>query len=263
MDGMRNPWKMKQLMIVWAIIIFPNLILVSAYYQPGTWKYAHATFYGDETASETMGGACGYGNLHKEGYGVATAALSTVLFNNGKSCGQCFQLKCVDSKWCFPFVPAITITGTNLCPPNWYQASNAGGWCNPPRPHFDLSKPIFMRFAIWRAGIVPVKYRRVPCQRKGGIRFRFQGNPHWLLVYITNVGGGGDVSNMWVKGSKTGWMKMTRNWGAAFQVFSQLGGQPLSFKLQSGSTYQTITASYVTSSYWSIGQTYQGTANFR
>ena len=28
---------------------------VAGYYRPSPWRYAHATFYGDETGSETMG----------------------------------------------------------------------------------------------------------------------------------------------------------------------------------------------------------------
>ncbi|KAL8137223.1 hypothetical protein V2J09_003224, partial [Rumex salicifolius] len=202
-------------------------------------------------------GACGYGNSNE--FGTSTAAVSTTLYKNGNACDQCFQLKCVDSKWCYPFSPTVTVTAiaTNLCPPNWYVPSNAGGWCNPPNSHFDLSKTAFMRLAVWKAGFVPVKFRRMACPRKGGVRFRFQGNANWLLVYVSNVGGSGDV-----KGSKTGWIKMSRNWGAAFQAFSALGGQTLSFKLQSGSTSQTIIANNVASGYWSSGQTFLANVNF-
>ncbi|KAJ7537317.1 hypothetical protein O6H91_11G001100 [Diphasiastrum complanatum] len=234
----------------------PPLYPGAGTYQTGSWNYAYATFYGDEGAAETMGGACGYGNLYQTGYGTATAALSTVLFNNGVGCGGCYEIKCVDTPNCYAGSPSIVVTATNLCPPNWNLPSDNGGWCNPPREHFDLSKPAFIQIAVWTAGIVPVAYRREPCNKSGGIHFNLQGNKWWLLVLITNVAGPGDISSVSIKGSNTGWMSMTHNWGASFQIFQCLEGQSLSFMITAATTTETVTAWEVAPPDWALGQTY-------
>ncbi|KAL6842385.1 hypothetical protein ACP4OV_027812 [Aristida adscensionis] len=222
-----------------------------------------ATFYGGKDASGTMGGACGYGNLYANGYGVFNAALSTVLFNDGASCGQCYTITCdyaADPWWCKPGV-SVTITATNLCPPNWALPNDDGGWCNPPRPHFDMSQPAWEHIGIYRGGIVPVLYQRVPCSRQGGVRFTMSGFNFFELVLISNVAGSGSIRSMSVKGSNTGWIQLTRNWGANWQCNSALAGKALSFMVTSTGG-QTLYFDAVVPAWWAFGMSYTSNKQF-
>ncbi|XP_010923649.1 expansin-A8-like [Elaeis guineensis] len=233
------------------------ILLASGVIAGGGWDTGYATFYGDMSGGETMQGACGYGDLFKQGYGLETAALSTVLFNNGLTCGACYELRCYhDPNWCFP--RTITITATNFCPPNPTKPNDNGGWCNPPRKHFDLSMPMFGDLVKdYHAGIIPIQFQRVPCIKNGGVRFEIKGNPYWILVLVYNVAGSGDVHAVSVKGSKTGWMSMSRSWGQNWQTWVQLLGQSLSFRVMT-SDERVLQSDNVVPANWQFGQNFEG-----
>ncbi|KAK6920959.1 Expansin, cellulose-binding-like domain, partial [Dillenia turbinata] len=174
----------------------------------GGWDYARATFYGDIHGNETMQGSCGYGDLFEQGYGLETTALSTA---------------------CIKGAGSIRVTATNFCPPNYTKTE--GVWCNPPQKHFDLSMPMFLKITEYKAGIVPVMYRRVQCYKQGGLKFEIRGNPYWTLVLVYNVGGTVQVIDLKIKGSNTDWIQMSRNWGQNWQTGVVLVGQSLSFQV--------------------------------
>ncbi|CAO2037998.1 unnamed protein product [Urochloa humidicola] len=232
---------------------------------PVGWLKAHATFYGGADASGTMGGACGYGNLYSQGYGTRTAALSTALFNDGASCGQCYKIACDRKRagpmFCKPGV-TVTVTATNLCPPNWGYPD--GGWCNTVRPHFDMAQPAWEKIgADTRNGIIPVMYRRVPCVKRGGVRFTINGHDYFNLVLVANVAAAGSIKSMDVKISGSdNWMPMARNWGANWHSLAYLSGQMLSFRV-TDTDGQTLEFTNVVPKGWKFGQTFASKLQFK
>lgn len=203
---------------------------------------------------EVIEGACGYGDLIKQGYGLETTALSTALFNDGLTCGACYKIQCYNSaQWCLN--GTIVVTATNFCPPNYSKPE--GNWCNPPWKHFDLSQPMFREIAVYRSGIVPVVYQRVPCQKTGGVKFEMKGHKWWILVLVYNVGGAGDVADVKIKAPCTSWIQMSRNWGQNWQTAADLLGQSLSFQVTT-SDGQMVQSDNVAPADWEFGGVYEG-----
>ncbi|KAL2333183.1 hypothetical protein Fmac_014396 [Flemingia macrophylla] len=227
---------------------------------PAEWLSATATHYaaGDFAAD----GACGYGDLSG---GLGAAALSEALFERGQICGACFELRCreeesdFDRRWCVPGA-SVTVTATNFCAPNYgSDAESLGGHCNPPKQHFVLPIGAFQKIAFWKAGTgnMPLLYRRIKCRREGGIRFTVSGSGIFISVLISNVGGMGDIVGVKVKGSRTGWLPMGRNWGQNWHVNALLQNQPLSFEV-TASDGITITSYNVAPKDWTFGQSFEG-----
>ncbi|KAH7850979.1 hypothetical protein Vadar_005452 [Vaccinium darrowii] len=241
------------------VIVF--VVAMAMVYVVAGWEPARATFYGGPNGEETLGGACGYSDTIRQGYGLQTAALSTALFNNGAACGACFEIYCAPDphfqNFCKTPAVSIKITATNFCPPNYTKTVDI--WCNPPQKHFDLTLPMFTQIAYPKAGVVPVSYQRIPCFKRGGMRFfmRPEGNPNFILVLVFNVGGVGDVAFVRVKGTTTGWIPMQRNWGQNWFTRTPLKGQGLSFQVTT-SDGRTVESYDVVPPYWNFGQTFEG-----
>ncbi|KAK9285457.1 hypothetical protein L1049_024650 [Liquidambar formosana] len=224
---------------------------------PSEWRSGRATYYAAADPRDAVGGACGYGDLRKGGYGMATVGLSEAMFERGQICGACFEVRCVDDlRWCIPGT-SIIVTATNFCAPNYGFPADAGGRCNPPNKHFVLPIEAFEKIAIWKAGNMPIQYRRINCRKEGGLRFTIGGSGIFISVLISNVAGAGDIVAVKIKGSITGWLPMGRNWGQNWHINADLRNQPLSFEVTS-SDGRTITSYSVAPKSWSFGQTFEG-----
>jgi len=100
-------------------------------------------------------------------------------------------------------------------------------------------------------------WSRIECRREGGIRFTISGSGIFISVLISNVGGMGNTVGVKVKGSKTGWLSMGRNWGQNWHVNALLQNQPLSFEL-TASDGRTVKSYSVAPKDWTFGQSFQG-----
>ena len=86
--------------------------------------------------------------------------------------------------------------------------------------------------------------------------FEMKGDPDFIQVLVYNVGGGGEVVGVSVKGPDTFW-PMDREWGAIWKSNQRLVGHSLSFQVFT-SDGKMVQCDNVAPATWSFGQYFEG-----
>lgn len=226
------------------------------------WSSAGATWYGSPDGAGSDGGSCGYGKLVSQTpFSSMVTGISPSLYNSGKECGACYQVKCTKHPSCSGKPVRVVIT--DLCP-----------GCLSESAHFDLSGTSFGAMALpgqeeklRGAGVLEIRYSRVACDYSGKtIAFHVdQGsNSNYLATVVEFEEGDGDLGAVALKeGSSEVWRVMQQSWGAVWKL--DAGSQlhpPFSIKLTSKYSGQTLVAKDVIPEGWKPGATYRSVVNY-
>lgn len=158
---------------------------------------------------------------------------------NYLSCGECFEVYRTkdDGSDYQPgekgYQPPILLSIIDSCPcganPKWCcgaedqceEASHLKYGCPLPKDsiHLDLSDVAMTRLQSGKhdgereTGIIPTKYRRVPCPSFGNmyIWLRKNSGPYWFAFTVVNSAGYGAIAKVEIKNDEGKWIKLIRD----------------------------------------------------
>ncbi|XP_071732705.1 expansin-B15-like [Rutidosis leptorrhynchoides] len=228
------------------------------------WSTAAATWYGAPDGFGSDGGSCGYGNAVSQApFSSMVTGIGPSLYNSGKECGACYEVKCTKHPSCSRKPARVVIT--DFCP---------GGPCASDHAHFDLSGTAFGAMAkpgqekhLRDAGVLQIRYARVECDYSStNLVFHVdQGsNPNYFATVIEFEEGDGDLAGVALKeeGSDE-WLNMVQSWGAVWKIDPGRTLQPpFSLRLVSQYSKRVLVAKNVIPRGWTPGLTYRSIVNF-
>ncbi|GJM87887.1 hypothetical protein PR202_ga03886 [Eleusine coracana subsp. coracana] len=227
------------------------------------WLPAKATWYGAPTGAGPIdnGGACGFKHTNHYPFSSMTSCGNEPIFQNGKGCGACYQIRCLKSNHpaCSGIPQTVMITDMNYYPVATY--------------HFDLSGTAFGSMANWglsdklrHAGIIDMQFRRVQCNFPGlTINFHVEhgANPNYLAVLVEFANKDGTVVQVDLMEANSGyWVPMRESWGDIWRMdsYRPLKG-PFSFRLRSDSG-KMVVANNVIPANWQPNTDYRSYVQF-
>nr|XP_027186907.1 expansin-B15-like [Cicer arietinum] len=228
------------------------------------WSPSVATWYGPPTGDGSEGGACGYGNaVGQPPLSSMISAGSPLIYQSGKGCGSCYEVKCIGNPACSG--NPVTVTITDECP----------GTCGSDSPyHFDLSGRAFGAMAnsgqdgnLRKVGKIVVQHRRVPCIYNGvSIAFHVdsKSNPYYFATAVEYENGDGDLKKVeLMEAFGNTWVTMQQSYGAVWKYNKQsLLRAPFSIRLTTIESGKIFVAKNVIPAGWKPGQTYRALGNF-
>ncbi|XP_010506447.1 PREDICTED: putative expansin-B2 [Camelina sativa] len=243
----------------------PNKLNVSAVTTSNSdWSIAGATWYGDPNGYGSDGGACGYGTaVAQPPFAKMVSAGGTSLFKSGKGCGACYQIKCTSKSECSK--NPVTVVITDECP-----------GCVTESVHFDLSGTAFGAMAVSGqssqlrgAGVLEILYRKVECKYIGKtVTFQVDegSNANYFAALVEYEDGDGEIGRVELKQALDSdtWISMSHLWGAVWKldVSSPLRA-PLSLRVTSLDSGETVVATDVIPAGWKPGAKYKSNVNFQ